>query len=485
MAGIGFELRKLFRDKTGFGYAKAYAWTGMVTTGPFLVMVFLVLSIQFLYDFFEVSPFDKSLYIESVVYPFIFSHIICSGFTMLATRYVADRLYDKNFPAVMSSLYGIIAIALTIGGIIGIAFFTWAQLDFFLELTTYLFYMEMMVVLILNTYVSALRNYTYIVGAYAYGMLAAVIGTWLVLMCGVQENILVLTMAFMDIGIFVIGALLFRNVYLFFGYENYLDFDFIEYFSTKKIIFLTNLLYTAGLYVHNLIIWCGPMGLCLADTYYYQPPYDTSTFFAYISILPAMMLFIVATEINFYEKYRRYLMFITAKGNYKEISDSRDDMVSTMWSEIRNIFDFQLVSTFCFIAVGNIVLPKVGLAFYGVDIYNLLVLSAFSVGILQAVMIMLLYLEDRQGAYYASLILFVCGVVFNVLCVYLGESTYGFGAFAASFLAMLYALYRLHAYTSKIDYYIFCSQPVLNVPETGFFVRLHDKLYKEEVKEDE
>ena len=484
MAGIGFELRKLFKDKSGFGYAKAYAWTGMVTTGPFIVMVFLVLSIQLLYDFFAVSPYDKSLYIESVVYPFIFSHIVASGFTMLATRYVADKLFDKEPTAVLSSLYGIVAVTLTIGGLIGIAFFLWSSLDFFLELTTYIFYMEMMIVLILNTYVSALRNYTYIVAAYAYGMVTAVVGTWLVLLCGVGENVLLWTMVFMDVGIFVIAALLFRNVYLYFGYENYRDFDFIEYFSTKKVLFLTNLLYTVGLYIHNIIIWCGPMGMCLADTYYYQPQYDTSTFFAYISILPAMMLFIVATEINFYEKYRRYLMFITAKGNYKEISDSREDMVSTMWSEIRNIFDFQLVSTFCFIAMGNIVLPKVGLAFYGVDIYNLLVLSAFSVGILQAVMIMLLYLEDRQGAFRASLLLFVCGVVFNIVCIYLGESTYGFGAFAASFTAMLYALYRLHVYTSKIDYYIFCSQPVLNVPETGFFVRLHHKIYKE-VKQDE
>ena len=30
MAGIGFTLRKLFKDKSCFGYAKAYALTGMV-----------------------------------------------------------------------------------------------------------------------------------------------------------------------------------------------------------------------------------------------------------------------------------------------------------------------------------------------------------------------------------------------------------------------------------------------------------------------
>ena len=40
MAGIGFELKKLFKDQSGLGYVKAYAWTGIVTTGPFFIMVF-------------------------------------------------------------------------------------------------------------------------------------------------------------------------------------------------------------------------------------------------------------------------------------------------------------------------------------------------------------------------------------------------------------------------------------------------------------
>lgn len=485
MAGIGFELRKLFKDRTGFGYAKAYAWTGMVTTGPFFIMAFLVLSVQLLYDFFEISPLEKNLYVMSVVYSFLFSQIVGSGFTMVATRFVADKLYVRDVGAVISSLYGIIACAITAGAVFGIAFFAWASLDFFLELTTYIFYLEMMLVLILNTYVSALHNYTYIVGAYAYGMLTSVIGTWLMLMCGPREYALVGTMAFMDLGAFVIVALLFRNIYLFFGEENYRYFDFIDYFSTKKILFATSFLYALGLYAHSFIIWLGPMGVCLAETYYFQPPYDVSTFFAYLSILPSMMLFVVTTEINFYGKFRRYLMFITTKGNYKEISDSRDDMVSTLWAEIRNIFDFQLVSAFCFIAVGNVVLPQFGLAFYGVDIYNLLVLSAFCVAIVQAVLLMLLYLEDRTGAFLTACILFVTGVIFNLMCIYVGESSYGLGAFASSFVTMVFALIRLHLYSKHIDYHMFCSQPVLNAKGTGFFVRLHDKLYKEDAKDDE
>ena len=50
---------------------------------------------------------------------------------------------------------------------------------------------------------------------------------------------------------------------------------------------------------------------------------------------------------------------------------------------------------------------------------------------------------------------------------------------------MIYAICRLHYYSKRIDYYIFCGQPVLNVPETGYFVRLHEKYFKEKVKDED
>ena len=185
-------------------------------------------------------------------------------------------------------------------------------------------------------------------------------------------------------------------------------------------------------------------------------------------------------ETSFYEKYRRYLMFITEKGNYEEIIQSRSEMLQVMWSEIRNIFDFQLVSAFCFIALGNIIMPMVGLGFYGIDIYNILVLSAFCVGIMQTVIIMLLYLEDREGALLSGSLLLVLGIIFNIICLYLGEKTYGLGAFAANFITLVFAIYRLSKYSERIDYHIFCSQPVLATKDEGFFCRLHEKIFRKE-----
>lgn len=480
MAGIGFSLRKLFKDKSFFGYAKAYAWTGMVTTGPFMVTAALILGVQLLYIRFGISDFLRYLCVESIIYPFIFSHIVVAGFHMVITRYIADKMYEYDLKSILSSVFGICSLALAVGGMIGIAFFAWSELPFSLEATTFIFYMEMIIIPLLGTYVSALQNYTYIVRAYAYGAAVSLLGTFAVLSSPWFENTLSWTMLMLDAGTLVTGLFLLRHIYAFFGFENYRNYDFIGYFSSYQRLFFTNLFYTLSLYSHIIIIWSGPEGRCIAGTYYYQPQYDIAAFYASLSILPVMMFFVVGMETRFYEKYRRYLMFITEKGNYEEINQSRKEMLQVMWSEIRNIFDFQLVTVFFFIALGNVVLPEMGLGFEGIDIFIILVLSSFCIGILQIFIIMLLYLEDRAGALLTASLQLAANIVFNLLCVHFGEKTYGLGAFAANFLTLVFSIYRLHKYSEHINYYIFCSQPILNVEYKGFFNRVHEKLFRKE-----
>ena len=43
MAGVGFELKRLFRARTATGHLKAYSYSAIVTTGPFALLTSMVL----------------------------------------------------------------------------------------------------------------------------------------------------------------------------------------------------------------------------------------------------------------------------------------------------------------------------------------------------------------------------------------------------------------------------------------------------------
>ena len=96
MAGIGFELKKLFNGRTAGGYLKAYSYSAVITAGPFALMTGMVLAIQVMFIFFGISLEESHLYTASVIYPFVFSHILSSGFVMVITRYLADLLYSND-----------------------------------------------------------------------------------------------------------------------------------------------------------------------------------------------------------------------------------------------------------------------------------------------------------------------------------------------------------------------------------------------------
>jgi uncharacterized membrane protein len=45
MAGIGFELRKIMRRDTLVGVARAYAYAGLISSGPLILSIFGILII--------------------------------------------------------------------------------------------------------------------------------------------------------------------------------------------------------------------------------------------------------------------------------------------------------------------------------------------------------------------------------------------------------------------------------------------------------
>src|SRR5680860_1205234 len=138
MAGIGFELKKLFKDSGFFSNLRAYAYSALVSLGPFIMCtVVIVIIMQFL-EFMDFPFKDRELFISSVVYAFVFSQIIASGFKMLITRFIADMLYSEKFEFIMPSLYGVLSIAVPLSGIAGMLFFWNSPLQIEIKLTAYL-----------------------------------------------------------------------------------------------------------------------------------------------------------------------------------------------------------------------------------------------------------------------------------------------------------------------------------------------------------
>lgn len=478
MAGIGFELKKLFHNTSTFGYLAASFYTAVVTLGPFLLATGMILAIQQLLSWFDVAPYCRDVYLASVVYPFIFSQIISSGFSMLITRYVADLLFSAQHHEIAPSLFGILALALLIGAPPAIWFLWNAPLGGLLKTLTYLLYMELIVVWIQGVYLSALKDYKAIILAYAAGAFTAVALTGCTLQLSTDPDVILLgAMAAVCSGIFVILALLLFNILRCFPLGGGRYFSFLQYFENHSGLFFTNFCYTVAIYLANFLLWQRADSQVVAGTYHFAPAYDVASFYAFLSIMPTLAAFVVSTELVFYEKYTVYFSAITGKGNYQEIESARHDMLRTLWSELRNLFEFQLVFSLLFLALGDFLLPNIGITPESIEVYNILVLAAFGIGMTQIIQIILLYFDARRHALHISLLFLGSNGLFNFAALYLPANWRGFPLFAAAMLSVVFALWLLRAYTGRLDYFVFSSQPVFTQTAAPLLQRLRSRFF--------
>ncbi|MFR2078571.1 MAG: exopolysaccharide Pel transporter PelG [Streptococcus sp.] len=96
MAGIGFELRKIYNEDSLFSKQKAYAYAGIVYTGPMLLGILLTAGVVVLTMVAGISENERDYILSILTYAIIFSLVITSLFSLVVTRFVADMLYEKN-----------------------------------------------------------------------------------------------------------------------------------------------------------------------------------------------------------------------------------------------------------------------------------------------------------------------------------------------------------------------------------------------------
>lgn len=473
MAGIGFELKKLFKGSGFFSNLRAYAYSALVSLGPFILCTLIIVTILQFLEYMDISFRDKELFIASVVYAFIFSQIIASGFKMMITRFIADMLYSEKFEYIIPSLYGVLSIALPVSGIIGIIFFWNSPLRFEIKLVSYLLFMELVVVFIIMEYLSTLKDYMKIVKSFLWGI-GTIIGLSFVFFRFTNLQPVFGFLLAMDSGFFVIIVSLMVYLKNFFGKSASKYFEFLKHFDKYPALFFIAFFYTLGLYVHNFIFWTGELGVRVEGTYIYAPTYDLPTFYAFLSIMPSMIVFIVSMETSFYDKYKAYYTLITGKGNLKDIENAKKDMTRTLWSEIRNIMEIQLFFTIVFITAGYYLLPRFGLSQLSVDIFNILAIGAYFNIIMLIIILMLLYFEDRRGALYISATFLASNVVFTYLTMNYSENTYGTGFFLAALAGLILAIIELIVYLKNINYHTFCGQPIIYREKRGLFSHLVD-----------
>lgn len=485
MAGIGFELKRLFRRKGLFATMRAYGYAGIVCTGPMLLGVLLQVGILVLCGLWGVGRANQDLLVCMVTYTLLASLTLTSFFSMPVTRFLADMLFAEREDEILPSFWGSNAIILVAGTVLYGVFLLFSGATLLQGLLCLWLFNIMIVNWNGMSYLTAIKDYRGILCSFAAAIGVACLCALTALALGLPpvEGLL----ASIALGYGVMLAWDVVLLYRYFPQSDRSPWLFLQWLDQFMPLALTGLLTNLGLFAHLVIIWAGPIGVQVKGLFYGAPYYDVPALIAFLTILVTTVNFVVSVEVNFYPRYRDYYSLFNDGGVVGDIVVAEEEMLATLNRELRFCALKQLFVTAAVISLETTVLSALPLGFNNLmhGYFRTLCVGYGLYAVGNTVLLILLYFTDYKGAVLASgLFAGVAGLA-TAVSLLLPQQFYGFGFLLGAAVFFIVALLRLDTYTANLPYRILSQQPIVATDKTGWFTQLGRLLDRAEQRYEE
>ena len=473
MAGIGFELKKLFRRKGLFAALRAYGYAGIICTGPMLLGVLLQVGILVLCGWAGAARADQDLLVGMVTYTLLSSLTVTSFFSMPVTRFLADMLYEEQEQAILPSFWGSNSLMLVGGCTLYGIFLLFSGATLMQGLLCLWLFAEMIVNWNAMSYLTAIKDYRGILLAFAAAIVTAfVTGYLLVFVFGapaLEGFLFAITVGY---GLMLLLETLLLHRY--FPQSDTSPWMFLQWVDRFLPLAFTGLFTNLGLFAHLLIIWAGPIGVQVKGLFYGAPYHDVPAMLAFLSILVTTVNFVVSVEVNFYPKYRDYYSLFNDGGVVGDIVTAEEEMLAVLNRELYYTALKQLFTTAAVISLESVLLDLLPLGFNDLmhGYFRTLCVGYGLYAVGNTIMLILLYFTDYLGALLASGAFAVCAAVCTAVSLLFDPAYYGFGFLAGSAVFFILALVRLDHFTSNLPYRVLGCQPIVAKTKSGQFTRL-------------
>jgi uncharacterized membrane protein len=457
MAGIGFELRKLLKKQTYSGLFQAYAFAGLISSGPWVLSIIGIMLIGVL-SLGSVFPKDAiSQFQVTVTYLFLIS-LIGTGLVQLSfTRFVADRIFEKNDVAILPNFNGLILVASIISVLLALpaAAFLFPEQTVLYRLLFILGLAIMSAIWIATVFLTGMKHYRAIVLIFFIGY-SATLGLAMLFRPFLGMDGLLLG--------FVLGHYLLLMGMIWLIYRNYQSDQFIAFDIWKSgamygSLMATGFLFNLGAWVDKLMFWYYPAtGQQVIGPLHASVIYDFPIFLAYLSVIPGMAVFLVRIETDFVEYYMKFYDAVREGATLDYIERMRNHMVYYVQRGLFDIAKIQAIAVLVTFALGGVLLEAVGISTLYLPLLYVDVVGVALQVVLLGILNVLFYLDQRRAVVGLTGLLVVSNTVFTAISLYLGAAWFGYGFALAMLLTVLTGIWVLSKKLERLEYQTFMLQ---------------------------
>lgn len=486
MAGIGLELRRIYRGKKIFSEQKMYLYAGLYYGGPLLLGVFLIMFISALTAYAGMERMDRSLLTSIFTYSVVFSLFFSNVFSAILGRFVSDMIYANRFDKIIPAFLGSNLLMLLLGESVYLAVLSFSGLDLSLIVLSLILFAELVVLWNTVSFITTIQEYKTVLLAYIMSIVVTVVIGFLLFFLGIHSIFAMLLTIALGYGaiLFTTIRILFKNLPA--PKESIASFEFLIWFDKYPKLLLLGFGLYLGAFLHIVSTWFTPVGEQIKTIFYNAPYYDVPAFYAFLTTIVSTVNFAVFIEVDFYEKFKKHYWLYNHQGTIRDIKEANQDMLMVLKNELKYLAWKQVFASMIFTFIGTQVLQVLPLGFTNLMLgyFRILCLAYGVFAIAQSMILILLYFDDVSGAVVCTTVYGILNILFAILNLFIPTSYYGFGFLISNIVLYVMALVRLEYITGKLPYKILGSQPILYVQKRGIFTKFKELLEKGGLDED-
>ncbi len=291
MAGIGFEIRKLLRKESYTGLLQAYAYAGVISSGPWVLSIIGILVIGLLSATVVVPDVLISQFQVSVTYLMLSSLIFTGAVQLGFTRFIADRLFEKKDDLVLPNFNGVLLLVMVSGGALGLlaVIFLFPEQSDIYRVLMLAGFVIMCGIWVATIFLSGMKLYKEIVQLFALGYAITVASAYVLRPLGMEG----LLFGFV-LGHFVLFTGMIQMTLRDYPSSRFIGFEFARRGAMFPTLIATGFIYNLGLWADKLLFWFNPdTSQAVIGPLRASVIYDMPIFLAYLAIIPGMAVFLV------------------------------------------------------------------------------------------------------------------------------------------------------------------------------------------------
>ncbi|PCI43676.1 MAG: histidine kinase [Proteobacteria bacterium] len=452
MAGIGFELRRLLADERKFGVFRAYAYAGLISSGPWILSILGVMAIGVVTRMLGAPDGEVIDFLVSITYLVACSLILSGGLQLMYTRFTADRLFEKRRDKILPNLLGSLLLISVLAAIIaGASLYYLFHESMMYEVLMFTGFVILCNLWIVVVFLNGMKEYRAILWAFFVGYGSSLIIS-LVLMDYGTNGLLFGFVSGQALLVFMLLWLIIRD----YPSRKLLEFEFLNRKKCFYSLAVTGILLNMGIWADKFIFWFNPVtSEAVIGPLRASFIYDFPIFLAYLSIIPGMAVFLVRMETDFVEQYDYFYNAVRSGSTLEKIMYYRDGMVLTVRQGIAEIFKVQGMTILLAMLFGPALLKMFGISLLYIPLLNIDLIGVALQVLFMALINVLFYLDKRIMAAWLCGLFFVGNVLLTLLSQWLGPLFYGYGFALALLLACTCAVLAISRCFERLEYETF------------------------------